>query len=213
MGEGAKLIVVACNTASAAALVALREEYPGYPFVGIEPAVKPAARRSQTNIVGVLATPSTFKGEPYASLVERFAQDTQLLTDTCPGLVQEIEAGGAKGSEARRILRDALEPMLAQGIDSLVLGCTHYPFAIETIREIVGAEIEVLDPAPAIARHVQALLQEQGLLNPGPGTGWVRYSTTGDAARLREQIYELIGEDAETAALQWQGGSLGGLGT
>jgi glutamate racemase len=103
--------------------------------------------------------------------------------------------------------------MLAQGIDSLVLGCTHYPFAIETIREIVRAEIEVLDPAPAIGRHVQALLQEQGLLNPGPGPGWVRYTTTGDAARLREQIYELIGEDAETAALQWQGGSLGGLGT
>jgi len=125
LGKGAKLIVVACNTASAAALHYLRETFPDTPFVGMEPAVKPAAEHTHTGKVGVLATPATFQGELYASVVERFAHGVTLYQDTLPGLVAQIEAGHLKGGKTREILENALKPMLAEGIDTVVLGCTH----------------------------------------------------------------------------------------
>jgi glutamate racemase len=125
LSQGARIVVVACNAASAAALHYLRETFPGVPFVGMEPAVKPAAESTHSGVVGVLATPATFQGALYASVIERFAQGVTVLQDTCPGLVGEIEAGRLDGFEARRILENALQPMLAQGIDTIVLGCTH----------------------------------------------------------------------------------------
>jgi glutamate racemase len=137
LDRGCKLIVVACNAASAAALQALRQKFPDTPFVGMEPAVKPAAETTRTGVVGVLATPATFQGALYASVVERFAIGVTLLQHTCPGLVAQIEAGELDAPQTRRILEDALAPMLAQGIDTVVLGCTHYPFVIP-IQEIVG---------------------------------------------------------------------------
>jgi len=130
---GAQVIVVACNAASAAALHSLRERFPNVPFIGMEPAVKPAAEGTKSGRVGVLATPATFQGELYASVVERFANDVSIFQNTCPGLVAEIEAGRMDGRKARRILTDALRPMLADGIDTIVLGCTHYPFVIPLI--------------------------------------------------------------------------------
>ncbi len=128
--QDAKIIVVACNTASAAALKYLREKFPDVPFVGMEPAVKPAAEQTHTGRVGVLATPATFQGALYASVVERFANGVELLQDACPGLVQEIEQGNLEGRETRQILEGALVPMLEKNIDTVVLGCTHYPFVI-----------------------------------------------------------------------------------
>lgn len=204
LGQGAKLIVLACNTASAAALHTLREDHPRFPFVGMEPAVKPAVRFSKSGVVGVLATPSTFEGELYASVVGRFAQDAKLLKHTCPGLVEEIEAGRANGSRAKAILKDALGPMLAQGLDSVVLGCTHYAFASEGIREITGPQVHVIDPAPAIARRVDQLLEERGLRAPSPQAGNVRYLTTGDAGKMRERVLELLGEKAEIEKVGWR---------
>jgi glutamate racemase len=204
MERGAKLIVIPCNTASAAALHSLRAQHPGFPFVGMEPAVKPAAEHTETGVVGVLATPTTFEGELYASVVERFGQGVTILQDTCPGLVAEIEAGRANGPKARRILKGALEPMLAQGLDTVVLGCTHYPFAFETIREIVGENVRLIDPAPAIARRVQQLLAELDMRNPNSSGGPMRYFTSGDAAQMKQRIRELLGEDAPVESIRWE---------
>jgi glutamate racemase len=155
---GAGIIVVACNTASAAALHPLRKEFPEIPFVGMEPAVKPAAEKTHTGKVGVLATPATFQGKLYNSVVERFAKNVQIYQNTCSGLVQEIEKGNFTGIETRKILENALYPMLENKIDSVVLGCTHYPFVIPLIKDIVGPEVTVIDPAPAVAKQTMRIL-------------------------------------------------------
>ncbi|MBE0684463.1 MAG: glutamate racemase [Anaerolineaceae bacterium] len=157
---GAGLIVVACNTASAAALYPLRDEFPDVPFVGMEPAVKPAAEKTHTGSVGVLATPATFQGKLYYSVVERFAKNVKIYQSTCSGLVQEIEKGNFTGIETRNILEKALFPMLDNKIDSVVLGCTHYPFVIPLIKEIVGSEVTVIDPAPAVAKQTMRILSK-----------------------------------------------------
>ena len=191
LGKGAKLIVVACNTASAAALHYLRETFPGTPFVGMEPAVKPAAEHTHTGKVGVLATPATFQGELYASVVERFAQGVTLYQDTLPGLVAQIEAGHLKGGKTREILENALKPMLAEGIDTVVLGCTHYPFVIPLIQEIVGPGVQVIDPAPAVARQVRRVLEREGLLRVGDDPGKVEYETSGDPVKFMKMVRRL----------------------
>lgn len=192
--QGAKMIVVACNTASAAALYHLRETFPDVPFVGMEPAVKPAAESTESGVVGVLATFATFQGELYASVVDRFAQDVQVLQSPCAGLVDEIEAGRLHAGIAEEILRKELAPMLARGIDRVVLGCTHYPFVIPIIKEIVGDHVRVIDPAPAIGRQVGRLLDQYGLRN-GEGEGEARYLTSGNTKQYQALIMALLGED------------------
>ncbi len=198
VAQGASLVVVACNTASAAALHHLRATFPETPFVGMEPAVKPAAEQTRSGVVGVLATPATFQGALYASVVERFAQGVMVLQDTCSGLVKEIEAGRVQGAEARRILVKALLPMLAQGLDTVVLGCTHYPFVIPLIKEITGPAVRVIDPAPAVARQAERLLIEQGLAG-GERTQPDRFWTTGDETVFQEQVRVLL-DDFEAQA-------------
>ena len=163
LDKGAKIIVVACNAASAAALTYLRQTFPDTSFVGMEPAVKPAAEHTETGVVGVLATPATFQGALYASVVERFANGVELLQDPCVGLVQQIEKGDLSGTTTRKILEDALHPMLEKNIDTVVLACTHYPFVIPLIQEIVGEKVRVIDPAPAVARQAKRLLEAQSL--------------------------------------------------
>ncbi len=153
MGQGAGVIVVACNTASAAALHELRRSFPGVPFVGMEPAVKPAAERTRRRQVGVIATPATFQGQLFASVVDRFAAGVTVHTQICPALVPLVEAGAVDTAEARDRLEEYLRPLLAAGIDELVLGCTHYPFLRPIIDDIVGPGVEVIDPAPAVARQ------------------------------------------------------------
>jgi glutamate racemase len=163
---GAHIIVVACNTASAAALYRLREEFPDTPFVGMEPAVKPAAEKTHTGKVGVLATPATFQGRLYNSVVERFAKNVRIYQNTCSGLVKEIEKGNFSGIETRNILENALFPMLENEIDSVVLGCTHYPFVIPLIKEIVGPDVTVIDPAPAVAKQTMRILSNTAKSGP-----------------------------------------------
>ena len=208
MGQGVKLIVIPCNTASAAALHSLRAQYPDFPFVGMEPAVKPAAERTETGIVGVLATPTTFEGELYSSVVERFGREVTILQATCFGLVGEIEAGRANGPEARRILKGALKPMLAKGLDTVVLGCTHYPFAFATIRYSVGEDVRLIDPAPAIARQVDQLLSDRRLRNPQKDGGTTRYLTSGDPNAMKSRLKELLGEISEIELVKWNEGNL-----
>lgn len=201
--QGVKLIVVACNTASAAALHSLRQTFPELPFVGMEPAVKPAAEHTQTGVVGVLATPATFQGALYASVVERFASGVTVLQDTCPGLVMEIEAGHLDTAEVRAILEKALHPMLAQGIDTVVLGCTHFPFVIPLIEDIVGPGVRVIDPAPAIARQVARLLEVNNLTTTADQQGSVRYLTSGDPDQLAALLPRLLGERGELRQVRW----------
>jgi glutamate racemase len=206
--QDTKLIVVACNTASAAALHHLRQAFPGIPFVGMEPAVKPAAESTRSGVVGVLATPATFQGELYASVIERFAAGVRVLQDTCPGLVMEIDAGSLDTPKVHSILEAALKPMLVEGIDTVVLGCTHFPFVIPMIEDIVGPEVRVIDPSPAIARQVERLLVANNLRNDDPNPGQVRYLTTGDPAQLAGLLPRLIGSPAEVNNLDWDQVSL-----
>jgi glutamate racemase len=208
LAQGVKLIVIACNTASAAALKTLRQEFPQVPFVGMEPAVKPAAAQTHSGKVGVLATPSTFQGELYASVVERFASGVEIYQETCPGLVSQIEKGRLATPKTRRILEAALLPLMARGVDTLVMGCTHFPFVIPLIEEITAGQARVIDPAPAVARQTQRVLEERGLLNPQPETGITRYYTTGDSAKLARVLPRLIGVQADALALRWQGKDL-----
>ena len=202
--KDAKLIVVACNTASAAALKDLRRIFPDIEFVGMEPAVKPAAEQTKTGVVGVLATPATFQGALYASVVERFAGGVELLKDTCPGLVQQIEAGDLDGSRTRKILEKALLPMLARGIDTVVLGCTHYPFVIGAIEEIVGKNVRVIDPAPAVARQAGRLLDRNGDRRPAGGPGPMQFFTSADSGPMRALLPVLLGEGGPVKTLYWE---------
>ncbi len=203
LSQGCRLIVVACNAASAAALQYLRETFLETPFVGMEPAVKPAAETTHTGVVGVLATPATFQGALYASVIEQFAHGVKVLQDTCPGLVGQIEAGKLDDPKTERILRDALEPMLAEGIDTVVLGCTHYPFVIPQIQRIVGASVRVIDPAPAIARQTGKLLKENDWLPDNEVKAETTYYTTGNSDRLQDAIRHLLDQDAAVHTLTW----------
>lgn len=208
MDQGVKLIVIACNTASAAALKHLRALYPDFPFVGMEPAVKPAAEQTLSGKVGVLATPSTFQGELYASVVERFAKDVRIFEATCPGLVKQIERGYLNTFLTRRILQQALQPMLAEGVDTLVMGCTHFPFVIPLIQQIAGDGVRVIDPAPAIARQTERVLFQRYLLQPSSGDTFHRYLTSGDPTRFSRLLEQLLSIRARPERWFWVGNSL-----
>jgi len=201
--KNAKIIVVACNTASAGALKYLREKFPEIQFVGMEPAVKPAAEYTHTGKVGVLATPATFQGALYASVVERFANGVQLLQNTCSGLVQQIEQGNLNGEETRQILENALRPMLEKNIDTVVLGCTHYPFVIPLIQQIVGDDVRVIDPAPAVAKQTGRLLEARGLRNNSAFQGEVEFYTSGDPKELKSLLPIVIGEPDNVQGIVW----------
>jgi glutamate racemase len=201
--KNAKIIVVACNTASAAALKYLREMFPDVQFIGMEPAVKPAAEQTQTGKVGVLATPATFQGALYTSVVERFANGVELLQNTCPGLVQQIEQGKLNSEETHRILKSALLPMLEKNIDTVVLGCTHYPFVIPLIQQIVGNNVRVIDPAPSVAKQTARLLEAGGMRTQSVSNGDIKFYTSGDPDVLRSLLPALLGEWGEVERVEW----------
>jgi glutamate racemase len=206
LGLGCRVIVVACNTASAAALTHLRSTFPEVPFVGMEPAVKPAAQTTRTGKVGVMATPATFQGELFASVVERFANGVQLVNQVCPGLVGQVEAGRLDTPGTEAMLRQYLAPMMAAGVDTIVLACTHYPFLAPAIRRIVGPDVQVIDPAPAIARQVRRVMEQRGLLS----TGRARrvFYTTGDVAAFTGTLEQLVGTSGTVCPAEWNGSQL-----
>ncbi|MBL8057540.1 MAG: glutamate racemase [Anaerolineales bacterium] len=204
LAQGAQAVVVACNTASAAALKHLRTAFPDVPFVGMEPAVKPAAEQTRTGVVGVLATPATFQGELFNSVVERFAQGVRVLPQVCPGLVEQIEAGELEAPRTEALLRGWVEPLLAQDIDALVLGCTHYPFVIPLLEKIAGPGVRVVDPAPAVARQAARVLNGAG----GGRPGRVTYYTTGDPEAFRQAVARLGVAPAPVRAARWDAAGL-----
>ncbi len=203
-----KLIVVACNTASAAALHHLRATFPETPFVGMEPAVKPAAERTITGRIGVLATSATFQGELYASLLERFAEGKIVLQQTPHGLVESIERGELDSPETRTILQQSIAPLLDENIDALVLACTHYPFVTELISELVGPDVMVIDPADGVARWTGRLLEQCALSGLPDHAGSVIFFSTGDVHHLGSMAQRLIGEVGELREVRWDGDAL-----
>lgn len=204
--QNAKLITVACNTASAASLHTLREHFPQVPFVGMEPAVKPAAANTQSDTVGVLATPATFQGALFSSVVERFAEGVNVLQEPLPGLVQQIEKGDVDGAATRAILEEGVLPLLDQGADTLVLACTHYPLIIPLLKDIVGEGIQVIDPSPAIARQVGRLLDQHGLYRTDSGVGALRYITTGDVLAFESTLKKLDYPMGKVLSARWDEG-------
>jgi glutamate racemase len=202
--RGAEVVVVACNTASAAALHPLRHAFPNTPFVGMEPAVKPAAGITRSGVVGVLATPATFQGELYASVVDRFAHGLTVLQDACPGLVGRIEMGDLDGPVTRAILEQAIHPMLARGMDTLVLGCTHYPFVRNMIQNVAGAEVAVIDPAPAVARQTERVLSTltRGDLTRQPGL-IAPFLTTGSLEPFQALLPRLVAGETSARHVDW----------
>ncbi len=200
LAQGAKALVLACNTATAAAGVELRARYPQLPIVGMEPAVKPAAAATRSGVVGVLATTGTLKSAKFAALLDRFANDVRVITQPCPGLVECIEAGELQAPATRALLQSYVEPLLAEGCDTLILGCTHYPFLRPLLHELVPESVTLIDTGAAVARQLQRLLVQSDLLasaSPQP----IRYWTSGDSAQLSRVLPILLGEQAEVRSI------------
>lgn len=197
--QGAKALVVACNTATVAAVADLRERYPRWPIVGMEPAVKPAAAATRNGRVGVLATTGTLQSAKFAALLDRFALGVQVVTQPCPGLVEQVERADLHGPETRRLLQGFLEPLLTAECDTLILGCTHYPFLRPLLAELVPPEIILVDTGAAVARRLQSLLARDARLAPGPA-GPTRIWTSGEPADLEAVLPQLWPAGAEVKA-------------
>lgn len=191
LDKGCRSIVIACNTASNAALAPLRERFPHIPFVGMEPAVKPAAEHTRSGVVGVLATRATVEGRSLAAVVERFAHDVEVIQQACPGLAQRIDNGDFDSVETEALLRNWIEPMLGRGIDALVLGCTHYPLVRPLIERITGPGVRVIEPSAAIARRLAQLLAEYGLQRPEGSQGSLECYTSGEPERFHAVLHRL----------------------
>ncbi len=207
LAQEAKAVVVACNRASAAALTPLRQQFPHVPIIGMEPAVKPAAQHTKTGKVGVLATVGTLESERYASLMARFAGDVAVWEDPCVGLVELIEAGQTDTPETEQFLRRTLAPMLANGVDTLVLGCTHYPFIRPCLTRI-APHLTIIDPAPAVAQQTHRVLQQANLLSSNTTGGQTTLLTTGPAAPFATLARRLIAYEGEVGTAVWQGSIL-----
>lgn len=191
--QGAKAMVLACNTATVAAVADLRERYPDWPLVGMEPAVKPAAAATRSGVVGVLATTGTLQSAKFAALLDRFASDVRVVTQPCPGLVELIETGDLASARLRQMLQGYVQPLLASGCDTLILGCTHYPFLRPLLAAMVPAEVAIIDTGAAVARQLQRLLGARGLLAEGPAQGTAFWSS-GEPEALKSVLPVLWGQ-------------------
>ena len=190
LGMGADLIVVACNTATAAAIATLRAEYPEISFVGMEPAVKPAALGTKTGVIGVLATAGTLKGSKYLNTKGLFEDDVRIVEHVGEGFVELVENGILDGPEAYAAVERSLRPLLDAGADRIVLGCTHYPFLKPVIQAIAGPGVQVIDPAPAVARQTVRMLEKDCIpTDEGPFSIDLYFSGQPDSLR---RIYALI---------------------
>lgn len=201
----AKAVVVACNTATGAALERLRAEF-GVPIVGLEPAVKPAVQASRNGRVGVMATAATLRSDRFHRLIDTFARDVEVVAQACPGLVEVVEAGDTGSPRAEALLTELLAPFREAQVDTVVLGCTHYPFLRDTVAAIMGPSVRVLDSGHAVARHLARVLREGDLLAP-EGNAGIRVFTTADPASVAAVVQRLWGEpiDVEYTTLQEPG--------
>jgi glutamate racemase len=193
--RGASMVTIACNTASAAALHRLRARHPEVPFVGMEPAVKPAAVRTATGVIGVVATAATFQGQLFASVVQRHSRGATIITQACPTWVELVEAADIEGPTAKSRVESCLAPILQAGADTLVLGCTHFGYLVPVIREVAGPALTIIDPAPAVARQVERVARSPD------GAGRVLLATSGDPGVFEEVAYTLTGIETDQPVL------------
>jgi glutamate racemase len=211
MEQGAKIIVVACNAASAAALHHLRDLYPGFSFVGMEPAVKPAAGCTKTGIVGVIATQTTFQGKLFAGLIAQYGKSVKVLTSIGHGLVETVEAGKLDTPETEDLLRKCISPLISAGADQLVLGCTHYPFLMPAIKKLVGPDVSIIDPAPAVASQTARIMKQLNLVSNQDLKGCHTFFTSGQPDLFSEGIQRLIVCNPirpKSCAVFWRSGRL-----
>ncbi len=197
---GAKAVVVACNTATAAAIEALRREF-SLPIIGMEPAVKPAVESTKSGVIGVLATSGTLASEKFTRLVQRFDSHARVVFQPGEGLVEQVEAGELDSDKTRALLQSCLMPLLEHGVDTLVLGCTHYPFLTPVIRDIVGENVVILDTGNAIAAELKRKLDQLGLTGSGDCSGPVRFFSSGDVERVEPMMSRLWGGSVQVQPL------------
>ena len=201
MSQNVKALVIACNTATAAAIDELRETFdiPGhnFPIIGMEPAVKPAAEASKSGVIGVLATVGTLKSAQFAALLESYGRDVKVVTQACVGLVECIERGELDTPETKALIRQYTAPLLAEGADTIVLGCTHYPFVKHVIQEIVGDKITLIDTGAAVAKQLKNKLEEKGLLSESQQKAKVSFWTNSEAENAEQVTEKLWGKQVE----------------
>lgn len=197
--QGADAIVIACNTASAAAAAMLRSQC-SIPIIAMEPAVKPAVAATRNGIVGVLATTGTLASARFAALLERYAGEVEIVTQGCPGLVEQVEMGELNSLQTRALIERYTAPLLARGADTLILGCTHYPFLAALISEVVGSSIALVDTGAAVARQLQRRIQTE-LPARISDTASAEFFTSGNAVHARRIVSVLWGEDVEVKQL------------
>ena len=193
--QNVKALVVACNTATAASIQLMRAKY-ALPIIGMEPAVKPAALASKNGIIGVLATVGTLKSAQFAALLTNYGQDIQVHTQGCIGLVECIERGEIHAASTKALIAEYCAPLLEAGADTIVLGCTHYPFVRDVIQGVVGEGVTVIDTGEAVAKHLQATLEVQSLLTSIEEEADVLVWTNNTAADRDAVIQQLWGDDA-----------------
>ena len=192
--RGAKAIVVACNTATAAAVASLRAQYT-FPIVAMEPAVKPAAEQTRTGVVAVLATTRTLASSSFLRLVDTHGHGVQVLVQPCPGWVEQVERGELTTVRTRALVEEHLRPLLDRQADTLVLGCTHFPFLRPMIQAVAGPAVRIIDPALAVARQLRRRLEVAGLTAPAGSAGTETFWTTGEPSRVGPVVAQLWGEE------------------
>ena len=196
--QGCIVIVIACNTASAASLEYLRNKYPDIPFVGMEPAVKPALEASKTGVVGVLSTRATAEGALYKRLLERYTEDKHVITQVAPELVRIAEEQSQQTAASQAIITGYIRPLVDAGADHIVLACTHFPFLSNAIQEIAGQSVQLIDPSPAVARQTARLWPAGVVPQPAPNT----YYTSGNTLSFQDNLKTLI--DVDSTVTQFQ---------
>lgn len=197
--QGAAVIVLACNTASAASLLPLRDAFPDMPFVGMEPAVKPAAKATKSGVVGVLTTRTTADGPLYERVLNQYARDVQVITQVSPALVPIAEAQSQHTAEGRAVIRGYIDPLIEQGADQIVLACTHFPLLTDAIQDIAGSHVTLVDPSPAIARQVARVWPENIIPQSAPN----QYFTSADPSHFQAMLHQLIGISTSVQAIAW----------
>lgn len=200
VSRNAKAIVVACNTATGAAIATLRSRF-SVPIIAMEPAVKPGAVNTQSGVIGVLATSRTLVSDNFVQLFARHGADVEILGQACPGLVEQVEAGDLSGDKTRLLLEQYVLPLLEREADTIVLGCTHYPFLAPLIREIAGSGVAVIDSAAAVARQLHRRLEVDNLLADAARAGTECFWTSAALDKAQPLVSQLWQADVEVSAL------------
>jgi glutamate racemase len=198
--QGARVLVVACNTATAHAIAALRQRWPDVPIVGTEPGIKPAVAHSRVGRIGVMATPATIASARFADLVQKHAGQVQVFSQACPGLVELIERGDLQSEDLRKLLAHLCQPLVEAGVDTVLMGCTHYPLVQTQLQEALGPQIKLLNIESAVAQQAARQWQDLGLSTQGPDCQPM-LQTTGEAEALRRFVQQALAWQTPASAL------------